>query len=453
METNFLQPLDITIMVLYIMVSFLVVYALSGFRYADDPGKARLMRWAFLYKLAAGLAFAALYDFYYKRIADTFYYFYNASYLGDMLFTNPKAFFMMMLDLVTPDNVNALGELSYYPRFRDPLVYATHRFLAPFTLLGADNYYTTTLVINIFLFFPNWSVFSYLDRRFPRMRRGAAAAVLFLPSAVFWSSGIIKDTFTFTFSILLVKHLCEILIDRRLRPRHLAYVPLEVYVLISLKPYILFAIVGALFGWLAVRWVTRARNALTKALVLVAGVGVFGGGGVWVMSRAMESAGGAYADLDTMMNKAALSAYDLKQEYYQGNSFDIGDYDPTLAGMARVAPAATLAGLLRPFLWEARSATMLLSGLENMALLALALYVLLRMGPRRATRMSLRTPILAISLLYAAVLALGVGISTSNFGALVRFRIPMLPFMAFALLYLAQAQRLARRIADARDNH
>ena len=37
--------------------------------------------------------------------------------------------------------------------------------------------------------------------------------------------------------------------------------------------------------------------------------------------------GGKYASVDAMVESASLSQYDLKQDYYQGQSFDIGGYD------------------------------------------------------------------------------------------------------------------------------
>ena len=47
-----------------------------------------------------------------------------------------------------------------------------------------------------------------------------------------------------------------------------------------------------------------------------------------------------------------------------------------------------------------------------------------------------KEPFLIYCFAYSLMMALGIGLSTSNFGALVRFKIPLLPFLVFGLLYV-----------------
>ncbi|MFO7790848.1 MAG: hypothetical protein R6V32_09770, partial [Bacteroidales bacterium] len=109
-------------------------------------------------------------------------------------------------------------------------------------------------------------------------------------------------------------------------------------------------------------------------------------------------------------------------------------------------PQAVTAGLFRPFIWDGASVFMLLSGLENLILLLLTLYIILRIGPFRFFRQMAEDPFLLFCFVFAVILAFFIGLTTANFGALVRYRIPLLPFFVFALMkiYLAYNQKRRR---------
>jgi uncharacterized MnhB-related membrane protein len=126
----------------------------------------------------------------------------------------------------------------------------------------------------------------------------------------------------------------------------------------------------------------------------------------------------------------------LARATYGENSFDIGNFDPSVSGMLSKFPQAVIAGLYRPFLWESGNLLMIFSGLENILLLLLSLYVLLRAGPLKIIKQIFSDPFIAFCLIYTIILSLFVGLTTANFGALVRYRIPMLPFFVFAIIMI-----------------
>ena len=97
------------------------------------------------------------------------------------------------------------------------------------------------------------------------------------------------------------------------------------------------------------------------------------------LDNASNLAEGKYATVDSMLEQAVIIQDDLKRDTYGDNSFDIGTFDASVSGMLKKTPQALLAGLYRPFLWEARSPFMLISGLENFAILLLSLFVLFKL--------------------------------------------------------------------------
>ena len=84
---------------------------------------------------------------------------------------------------------------------------------------------------------------------------------------------------------------------------------------------------------------------------------------------------------------------------------------------------------------------MLFSGLENLVIFGLTLYALVQLKWRRFRQMISGYPIILYSLLFALLFGFMIGLSTSNFGALVRFKIPLIPLYMSAILLLIQSNK------------
>jgi len=273
-----------------------------------------------------------------------------------------------------------------------------------------------------------------------------AVGILFIPSATFWSSGIIKDPFTFAFSMLFVISFYKIFFLRKFSLKYITSLLISIYIITSLKPYIFYALFISGMIWLGFSYVHLVKSRFLRIFILPPVMVIVGFVGIYAFTAIAGRVGGAYKDVDSMLNKAVGSQQDLKQEYYEGNSFNIGDYEPTLAGAVSVTPAAINAGLYRPYLWEARNPVMFLSGLENMFLLLVTIYVIFRAGPIFFLKELIKEPFIIFCFMFSVLMAWGIGLSTSNFGALVRFKIPLLPFFLMAWLFVLDIYNKKRKL-------
>ena len=77
---------------------------------------------------------------------------------------------------------------------------------------------------------------------------------------------------------------------------------------------------------------------------------------------------------------------------------------------------------------------MVLSGIENTLIIALVIWVVISQ-PLLLLKSIKGDAFLIFCVLFTIILGFGVGLSTSNFGALVRYKIPFLPFFTFLILY------------------
>jgi len=106
--------------------------------------------------------------------------------------------------------------------------------------------------------------------------------------------------------------------------------------------------------------------------------------------------------------------------------------------MAKLAPQAIVVALFRPFLWESRNPTMLLSAIEATYFIVLTIRIFFRVGVGKTLRAIVSSPVLTLCFVFSLIFAISVGISSGNFGTLVRYKIPLMPFY-LAGLYIMQS--------------
>jgi len=129
-----------------------------------------------------------------------------------------------------------------------------------------------------------------------------------------------------------------------------------------------------------------------------------------------------------------------QQQAAQGigeSNFSLGvDFDGSMTSMLKMAPAAIIATLYRPFIWESTKVSTLLSSLESLALMIFTLSILFKVGIRRFFRTIAKDPTITYCFLFALLFALFVGATTPNFGTLCRYKIPCMPFYVIALILI-----------------
>ena len=128
-----------------------------------------------------------------------------------------------------------------------------------------------------------------------------------------------------------------------------------------------------------------------------------------------------------------------------GSVYSLGDFDYSLAGVVRKFLPAIWVTLYRPHLWEVNNVVMLFAALEAFALLAFTIYVLYKVGLIRSLKTVTSNPFLIFCFLFSIVFAFAVGITTYNFGSLVRYKIPLYPFFVSGLFILLSYSKRERK--------
>lgn len=194
--------------------------------------------------------------------------------------------------------------------------------------------------------------------------------------------------------------------------------------------------------WLAMNSISKIKGAMARTAVapMLIIITAFLG---YTFLNSLGSQLGEYS-IERVFDRAVITQRDLKADYYKGNSFDIGEYDANFSSMLGKAPIAIVSALFRPTILEANNPVMLVSALENLVLLIFTIRILIKTRILGFFKFFAKHHLLTFSLVFSLFFAFSVGISTSNFGSLVRYRIPILPFYVSSLYIIANYYKLSK---------
>ena len=391
---------------------------------------------AFSVKIVGTLALGVLYHTIYG--GDTNNYFHYASIVyrafGHSFGTGLSLVFTD--GTITPDIAPYANQIGWFGQGSNE--YFVIRVAAVCALLGFNTYSVSALFFAALSFTGMWAMYMTFAKIRPQVYKELAIAVFFLPSVFFWGSGLLKDSLCIGALGWLFYAFYRGAIEKKNLVRCFIIGLMAVRVIASMKVYILLAFVPP-----AALWVFNENTARINSPIMrwVAKPFLLGGGmAVAIYAMGVIAQADARFNIDKIGAQSKLTADYLQKvsETQGGSGYNIGAQDGTLGGMAKLAPQAIVVSLFRPFIWEARNPTMLLSALESSYFIWLTLRIFRRVGLGRALSTIATTPVLTLCFVFSLIFAISVGISSGNFGTLVRYKIPLMPFY-LAGLYILQS--------------
>jgi hypothetical protein len=265
-----------------------------------------------------------------------------------------------------------------------------------------------------------------------------AIAFLFIPSVVVWGSAVFKDTICMFGLGWLTYTTFRIFVNKDFSLRNILLFALSFYLIYLVKIYILLSFLPALSIWLFITYSARVRTPGIRFIAIMFFLAV------WVVSFFYFSRIFANELERYSLEKLAKTALSTRgwisyASGDEGSAYDLGSFEPGFGGMLQKFPQAVVVTLFRPFLWESKKVIVLLSALEALVMLYVTVYAFVSTGVKRSLRLIGKDPNLLFFLIFSLIFAFAVGISTYNFGALSRYKIPCLPFYtAFMIIILRQ---------------
>ena len=470
---------DWGIWLVYFMVMLLVLWFYRQNKSADYY---RFFLGGFIIKVFGSVAFTLIYVYYYK-FGDSFEYYKGALALNSAFSNAIPDYIDLLLSESSHDFSSHLTQYTNSLEYADtPEEWFMVKLLSPISFLAFQSYLVINLFMGLISFWGTWKLFRVFADILPDRQNIAFISAFLIPSVVFWGSGIMKDTITLAGVNYLIYALYFALIKGKPKLIFLLAAPVWFIITFKLKSYITLALLPGII--LTFYYHLRSKIS-SDFLKLVSGPILFSG--LLVIS---------FYSLQTLSESS--QKYSAKQLEWKvkgfhswhtdvgGSSYNLGDVDYTLTGVISKAPAAMNVTFFRPYLWEARNPVVFLGAVESLIILvlfAIALYQLFQSLLKKLhqqpfllgllflaivlaiisiilpadiniwIRFGLSVPLVLIlfngllkrlneqpllkgMLIFVLIFGFAIGFTSYNFGALGRYKIPILSLFTFTLLYM-----------------
>lgn len=313
--------------------------------------------------------------------------------------------------------------------------YMIARITAMLSFVSFSKYLILNLCFSMLSFSGVWRLYRFFYEQYPHLHKQLAIAILYLPTFVFWSSGILKDPICTGALGWLTYALYESFYKKKDLLKNVIIIFISGYLLYVIKVYILISYVPFFVLFLVLKNVNLIKSRFMR-IGFVVGLIVVAITMFTTVMQQLAGTLGAYGGNDVTKNISIYQKAYAEQEDV-GSSFSLGvEYDGSVQSLLKIAPAAIVATLFRPFLWESKKISTLFSSIESMFILFFTLSVLYKAGPVNFVRSIAKDPTVLYCLLFSLLFALFVGATTANFGTLVRYKIPCMPFYVAAMFII-----------------
>jgi hypothetical protein len=384
-------------------------------------------------KLFGAIFIGLIYAYYYKG-GDTFNYFYHSQVINSAMDESVGKWFNLLFRIPDPNNGEYYEYISKMEWYRDPSTYSVAALTAFLSVFTFNNYLLTAVLFAVISFTGIWALFRTFASLYPNLLNAIAISVLFIPSVFVWGSGIFKDSLCMFGLGWLTYSSFRIMLRGDFSGGTLGIAVFSFLIVATVKVYIIMAFAPALMLWILTNYTKKIKNPIAKFtvslffLVIVSGVTL-------TFLQSFSSSLGKYS-----IDKIASTAYTTRRwisyqsEVDGGSAYDLGAFSPTLGGMLSKFPQAVNVSLFRPYIWEARKPIVFISALEALIFLFLTIKLILTLGLKKILYTIRTEPTIQFCFIFALIFAFAVGITSYNFGALSRYKIPGLPFYAMGLI-------------------
>ena len=380
----------------FLSIVFLLILLFGLFQIikrCDDKQEQLVFSYALFLKVIGAVGVGVLYQSYYSG-GDTFNYLHDLQLMshhatdGYFFLNQPRAWFFVQL-------------------------------IYPLYLLSFSDYWVLGVNLSVLSFLSTWSL--YQEIKLLNIRKWTIqTAFFFIPSVVFWTSGLMKETVSFAVINLLFLVLLQV---RRRTP----FLGLELLVFCGLSVllfYLKYYLFAPLFVLSMLFFTSLFQKYFSpKRLIMLL---------VFVLCSVTLATSILHPNMNFGFFLQALLTN--HQEVYAASSPQ-GQitmfYDGSLWSFFKSAPLALFTGLFRPMIFEGWHVLSILVGIENTVVFVL--FIIGMWGQFNKPILNYRS-LIVMSVLFIAFLAIILPIASPNYGSLTRYRTAYYPFFVLLIL-------------------
>ena len=405
------------------LLSFVILFLLFffiGVRSQKNYLLKRFYFFAFLIRIFSAYFNIFLFKVVLNSVADTGRY-YNHSFL------------------IREEIIN--GRFSFSNISWSDSTYITGFFAGLISVITPSNYLTISFVFTVFGFIGSWQIYKTFLKIYPNATKELAFMILFLPSLFFWGSGLLKDPLSLFGLGLMFSASYTLFIEYKISIKSILMLIIGLVFASLIKAYIPIVFIPCFLFLIYRNAMLKIKFKVTKfflfplIVLVLSSIGYIGLAKFSELNEnfSSENAGKAVQSIQQF--------YKDNPELLGGSSYDIGTISPNISENTKLIPSAFIVTYFRPYIWEAKKILYIPSLYESFISFYFIFYFVLKIGIIQTIRIIKSDVFLQFCLLFSIIFGVVVGLSSFNFGTLMRYKIPSMPFWTTFLIITYQKYR------------
>jgi hypothetical protein len=470
--------------ILPLLYAVFFIFLMFKMKFFDVPAISKLqLTGLFVLKIIAGLCVFAVYTFYYTD-SDFNLYFESGNIIFDRFLGN-----------------TTVVDIPGWHSSIDDTLFNNSRIIIYLNFLIRFLSFNTIFVHIVFFCFLSFAgltaLYKSFYKYFPSKKNVLIVGLYFIPSVLFWTAGIYKETIAM-FCVGFIVYLTDFGLEKNITLKKLIVVVALLLLLFFLKIYILAALLPLLLiGWILSK--VSSRNYFLKfLLILFLFTGLFHllsktseRFNVYKLiadkqSKAISEAHGGiflmndknfirieYANVNVLIPqsdsifsiKKGSSFLSWKLDNMQDTTFvsgsgesafykllyiispaqlviEIEKADPSFCGIVKKVPRSIFSVFTQPTLFKIKNVLQLLPWLENMWLLLILVLAILFFDKKNLQQKQ----VVLFALFFALIQFAVIGLTTPVIGAMVRYKVVALPFLYTIFMLCIDKDALLKKL-------
>ncbi|PZR28225.1 MAG: hypothetical protein DI535_07415 [Citrobacter freundii] len=367
----------------------------------------------FLAKVIIGIFYGWIGIYYggYAEMVDTWGFHYQSLQELKLLSSHPHEYFTNILPWNRSDTriSEFLGSDNSYWNDLKSLVFI--KLLSVFDIFSMGNYYVNVIFYSYITLFGPIALYRVFREIFTGPKIPVLLGLMFVPSFLYWTSGIHKEGLIFLAVSLIIYHVYFAIQQHRWSLVRIAGIALGLLIILLMRNFLLVLIAPALLAWLlASKWPEKKLTCF--AVVYIIGSILF-----FTLH---------YVHPKLNFPEAVVE----KQQAFlllQGtSSIPIRELQPTLLSFIINTPQAIILSTLRPYPGDIHHFFSMAAAVETLLILLLLAVSLIW---RKKTEVTTDKRVVYFCVFFAISVLITIGFSVNNLGAIVRYRSIIIPLV------------------------
>ena len=394
----------------------------------------------FLIKLLSALVLTLIYTYYYsdRSTADIFKYFDDAKVLFSALHHHPYDYFRMLtgFDSDSSELKHYYLQCNFWYKEYSHILYNDNRTIIRYNAFVLLFSFGKFFVHNIFTSFLSliglMGIFKVFVKYYPNKKYSLLIAIFLLPSVLLWTSGTLKEGIVvFAFGIFFYT-LWSMLFNRFML-KYLIVCISAVFILSLAKYYVILCAVPGVIYLIGRRFFpTKSHLFLISTTIVICVV-------AFIIGRLFGGKFDVITSLTYKQNDFVTFSLSLDKV---GSLMDTTLLKPSVIDFAKHCPQGLYKSLFKPFPWDVHNILSILPAFENIVMIVLFVLTVIFYKRKKAS-----IELLLFCICFVVCLNTLNGLIVPVFGAIVRYKVPALPFLFASLVCLIDFDAIKKRLS------